>query len=140
MSVELSTLIAVPLRVAEGLAGNPPPDDDRRLFGTELLSRVGAIGGSPVAEGYHNFGTAGAVGLLAAIGLIIAGLDRLRVRAVHDAILGVVLLPLLTDVRNFFAVVPAQVTMGLVLVGVALLLPKQTRAASAIARARERDR
>ena len=62
--------------------------------------------------------------------------DRRRVSAVNDAVLGVVLLPLLTDVRNFFAVVPAQVLLGLVLVGVALLIPKQTRAALAMAHAR----
>jgi len=51
-----STLAAVPLRFAQRIIGPPPPDDDRRLFNVEVLDRVGPIGGSPIAEGYHNFG------------------------------------------------------------------------------------
>jgi hypothetical protein len=133
-----TTLAAVPLRMVDRLAGNPPTTDDRRLFGQELLARIGPIGASPVAEGYHNFGTAGVIGLMAAIGLIIAALDRRRVRAVNDAVLGVVLLPLIADIRNAFSVVPAQVFVGLVLIGIALLIPKQTRASAAAAAARAR--
>jgi hypothetical protein len=133
-----TTFIAVPLRAFERFEGEPPPDVDGRLFDQEILTRVGGIGGSPVAEGYHNFGALGVVGLMAAIGVVIAGLDRRRVGALNDAVLGVVLLPFLTEVRNFFAAVPAQILVGLLLIGLALLIPKQTRVAAAVAAARER--
>jgi hypothetical protein len=133
-----STFVAVPLRAFERFEGEPPPDVDERLFDQEILTRVGGIGGSPVAEGYHNFGAAGVAGLMAAIGVVIAGLDRRRVGALNDAVLGVVLLPFLTEVRNFFAAVPAQILVGLLLIGLALLIPKQTQVAAAVAVARGR--
>jgi hypothetical protein len=134
-----ATLAAVPLRTLERLAGDPVPVEDRRLFNVEILARAGPIGGSPVAEGYHNFGTAGVVGVMGVIGLLIGALDRRRLSAANDAVLGVVLLPLFTSVRNVLGAVPAQVFVGMTLLGIALLIPRQTRswlAMSAAIRAR----
>ena len=128
-----STLFAIPLRFTERLVGPPPPDDDRRLFNVEVLDRVGPIGGSPIAEGFHNFGVPGVVGLMAAIGAAIAWADRRRSSAAADALLGIVMLPLVVQVRNFFGVVPAQVFIGLVLLGIALLIPRRTRLGAALA-------
>lgn len=108
-----ATFVAVPVRFLEsflGWHGGPPAYDDR-LFNVEIANRVGHIGGSPVAEAYHNFGTLGVVLFMAALGALLA---RLEWRT--DAVLGVVLLPLLIQVRNSFAPVPVQIGFGLLLV------------------------
>jgi hypothetical protein len=123
-----TTLVAVPLRYAERLTGEVPPVDDDRLFNVEMMQRVGAVGGSPVAEGYHNFGTLGVVGLLGAVGLVIGLLDRRPRSAASSALLGVVLLPLMIDVRNSFAPVLPQIVLGLVFLGIALAMPRESRA------------
>ncbi|NKE61963.1 O-antigen polysaccharide polymerase Wzy [Lentzea sp. PSKA42] len=108
-----ATFVAVPVRFLEsflGWHGGPPAYDDR-LFNVEIANRVGQIGGSPVAEAFHNFGTLGVVLFMAALGALLA---RLEWRS--DAVLGVVLLPLLIQVRNSFAPVPVQIGFGLLLV------------------------
>jgi oligosaccharide repeat unit polymerase len=111
------TLISVPLRFVENLTGRNggAPVYDDRLFNLEIAHRVGNIGGSPIAEGYHNFGTAGVVLVMAAIGLILGLLERLPRTSRGNAILGVLLLPLLVQVRNSFAAVPVQIGIGLLL-------------------------
>jgi O-antigen polysaccharide polymerase Wzy-like protein len=113
------TLIAVPLRLIERLVGGPdgPPVPDYRLFNVEIMDRVGPVGGSPVAEGYHNAGLLGVLLLLGAIGLAIGWLERRPGTLSGHAVVGVLLLPLLIQIRNSFAPVPAQLA-----VGVALLL------------------
>jgi hypothetical protein len=122
------TLLAVPLRYAERLRGDVPTVEDDRLFNVEMMQRVGPVGGSPVAEGYHNFGAIGVVGLLGGIGLLIGLLDRRPRSAASAAVLAVVLLPLLVDVRNSFAPVLPQIVLGLVVLGGALLMPRESRA------------
>lgn len=112
-----STLVAVPLRVFEGLTGwgGGRPVYDDRLFNVEIAERVGPIGGSPVAEGYHNLGLLGVVLLLAAIGMLVGWLDRSTVTLAGDVQL-VLLAPLLIQVRNSFAPVPVSLAFGLALV------------------------
>lgn len=108
-----ATFVAVPVRFFEsflGRHGGPPVYDDR-LFNVEIANRVGQIGGSPVAEAFHNFGTLGVVLFMAVLGALLA---RLECRS--DAVVGVVLLPLLIQVRNSFAPVPVQIGVGLLLV------------------------
>jgi len=73
---------------------------------------------------------------MAAIGMALAVLDRRRSTAASDALLAVVMLPLVAEVRNFFAAVPAQMFVGLVVLGIALLIPRRTRADAARAFAR----
>ncbi len=108
-----ATFVAVPMRFFEsflGWHGGPPAYDDR-LFNVEIANRAGQIGGSPVAEAFHNFGTLGVVLFMAVLGALLARLERRP-----DAVLGVVLLPLLIQVRNSFAPVPVQIGIGLLLV------------------------
>jgi len=123
-----ATLVAVPLRYAERLTGETPSLTDDRLFNVEMMQRVGAVGGSPVAEGYHNFGTLGVVGLLGGIGLLIGLLDRRPRSAASAAVLAIALLPLMIDVRNSFAPVLPQIVLGLVFLSAALLMPRESRA------------
>jgi len=101
------TLIAVPVRFVERLTGwhGGPPVRDDRLFNVEIMDRVGPIGGSPVAEGY----------LLGAIGFAIGWLERRPATLLGHATVGVLLLPLLVQIRNSFAPVPAQLAVGAVL-------------------------
>ncbi|MFD2417331.1 O-antigen polysaccharide polymerase Wzy [Amycolatopsis pigmentata] len=108
------TLISVPLRFVENLTGRNggAPVYDDRLFNLEIAHRVGNIGGSPIAEGYHNFGMAGVVLLMGAIGLAVGLLEKLPRTARGNAIVGVLLLPLLVQVRNSFAAVPVQIGLG----------------------------
>ena len=81
------------------------------MFNVEIANRVGQIGGSPVAEAFHNFGTVGVVLFMAVLGALLVRLERRS-----DAVVGVVLLPLLIQVRNSFAPVPVQIGIGLLLV------------------------
>jgi hypothetical protein len=122
------TLVAVPLRYVERLTGKTPSVTDDRLFNVEIMQRVGGVGGSPVAEGYHNFGTVGVIGLMGAIGLAIGLLDRRPRSAASSALLAIVLLPLVIDIRNSFAPVLPQIVLGLVFLGAALLMPRESRA------------
>ncbi|WP_162185707.1 O-antigen polysaccharide polymerase Wzy [Lentzea aerocolonigenes] len=108
-----ATFVAVPVRFLEsflGWHGGSPTYDDR-LFNVEIANRAGQIGGSPVAEAFHNFGTLGVVLFMAALGVLLARLEKRS-----DAVIGVVLLPLMIQVRNSFAPVPVQIGIGLLLV------------------------
>jgi hypothetical protein len=51
-------------------------DDDLRLMNVLVLDRIGAIGFSPVAEAYRNFGPIGVVIVMGILGVIIGHADR----------------------------------------------------------------
>lgn len=109
------TFIAVFVRLVErwtGWHGGPPVVDDR-LFNQEIIGRVGPVGGSPIAEGYHNLGLLGVIGVLALLGVVIGLLDAGRGTLLSDATLGVVLIPLYIQVRNSSASVLMQIAVGL---------------------------
>jgi len=112
-----ATLVAVPVRFLEAMTGwhGGPPAFDDRLFNVEILHRIGPIGGSPVAEAYHNAGVAGVVLFMAAVGLVLGRLERRPANPFSNAMVGIVLLPPLIQVRNSFAPVPAQLAIGLLL-------------------------
>jgi hypothetical protein len=119
------TFIAVILRFIEQLTGwSAVSSVDDRLFNQEVLSRVGPIGGSPVAEGYHNLGIAGVVIVMAAIGLAVALLDRRPFTAFGHATVGVILLPLLTEVRNSAAPLLIHIAIGLSILALARALAR----------------
>jgi hypothetical protein len=111
------TLVAVVVRLIERLTGwhGGPPALDDRLFNQEILTRAGPIGGSPIAEGFHNFGLIGVVAVMMVIGVVIGLLARRPVGLYPDALLGMVLVPLFVEIRNSFAVVIPQVALGLAL-------------------------
>ena len=118
------TLVAVPLRLIESLTGRHGalPTYDDRLFNVEIMERVGPIGGSPIAEGYHNFGMLGVVLFMAAVGFVLALVERAPRTPRSDARIGIVLLPLLSQIRNSFAPVPVQLLFGFLLLGLVYLL------------------
>lgn len=118
------TFVAVVIRALERLTGwhGGPPAVDDRLFNQEIISRAGPIGGSPIAEGYHNFGLIGVVVIMLAIGVVIALLARRPVGLYSDALLGVVLVPVFVEIRNSFAVVIPQIALGLTLLAVIRVL------------------
>jgi O-antigen polysaccharide polymerase Wzy-like protein len=95
-------------------------DDDLRLMNVLVLDRIGAIGFSPVAEAYRNFGAVGVVIVLGLLGMALGAIDTIRDRG--RAVLAIATLypPVLINVRNSFVAVPAQCVMAvLVILGVA---------------------
>ena len=119
-----ATLLVVPIRAVEKLLGHPPPAFDDRLFNAEILARVGPIGASPVAEAYHNFGTAGVVGFMAFLGVLMGLLTRIDRTPANDALLGALLVVFLIQVRNSFAPVPLQIVLIVGLLGLARVVAR----------------
>jgi hypothetical protein len=111
------TFVSVFVRAIEQLTGwhGGSPLVDDRIFNQEILVRVGPIGGSPVAESYHNLGVAGVIGVMALFGLVIGLLERRPRGVLADATLGIVLLPLLTEVRNSAAPLLTHLALGFML-------------------------
>jgi hypothetical protein len=89
-------------------------DDDMRIMNVLVSDRVGAIGFSPVAEAYRNFGPIGVALVLAAVGALIAGIDTVHSRSTAVLLLATVYVPVLVNIRNSFISVPAEVAAGLV--------------------------
>jgi hypothetical protein len=96
------------------LGPNTPALTDPDILNTVVAQRVGAIGFSQTAEAYDNWGTAGVIGFLLAIGLALSWIDRSPLKASSLLIRNSVFVPLLLEVRNTFTPVPAQVLLGLV--------------------------
>ncbi|MCM3925783.1 O-antigen polysaccharide polymerase Wzy family protein, partial [Frankia sp. AiPs1] len=105
--------------VSGRVLGHPQPSQysDERLFNVLMLDREGPIGGSPIAEAYYNFGARGVVGFLLLTGLVVAWMDHGRSARGTDTASIVLLVPLITEVRNAFAAVPVQVLLGLGVLG-----------------------
>ncbi len=104
-----------------------PADTDPRLLNEVVKARSdggGGIGFSPVAEGFTNFGVTGVVGFMLIIGLVLGGLDHAPCRPRWLAITGVLLVPMLIEVRNAFSFVPGQIGLGLAALGLIALLPR----------------
>jgi hypothetical protein len=91
-------------------------ENDLRLMNVLVLERIGAIGFSPVAEAYRNFGALGVVFVLGLVGMGLAAIDTIRDR--RTAVLAIATLypPLLINVRNSFVSVPVQCAAGILLV------------------------
>jgi hypothetical protein len=102
-------------RILPGLASVPAADDPR-IMNILVLERVGAIGFSPVAEAYRNFGAHGVLLVFAVLGAILAALDSMADRRLAVLAIATVYLPLLINVRNSFISVPAQCAAGVLLV------------------------
>ena len=91
-------------------------DNDLRLMNVLVLDRIGAIGFSPVAEAYRNFGPMGVVIVLGLLGMALGAIDTIRDR--RRAVLAIATLypPLLINIRNSFVSVPAQCAAGILVV------------------------
>jgi hypothetical protein len=97
-------------------------DQDLRITSVLVTDRVGAIGFSPVAEAYRNFGPTGVVIVMSLFGAVLAAIDTIRVRRTAVLTLAVVYVPLLVNVRNSFVAVPAHCAFGLsVILALALI-------------------
>ena len=133
------SFVAVPLRLVESLTGwhGGPPTPDYRLFNVKVNDLVGAIGGSPVAEGYDAAGTVGVAVVLGVIGFVLSRVARGPFdTAVSLALFPVIVLPLTIAVRNSFAPVIPQILLGLAVVFLARL---RARSAQAPTGARPKD-
>lgn len=101
-----------------------PAENDIRLMNVLVMERVGAIGFSPIAEAYRNFGDAGVVIVMLLIGTIVGILNRLPVRPTLNALTGVILVGLMINVRNAFTALPFQLAFGICCVLAALILAR----------------
>jgi hypothetical protein len=90
-------------------------DDDLRLMNVLVLDRIGAIGFSPVAEAYRNFGPFGVVFVLGLLGMVVGAIDTVRSARTAILLIAAVYVPLLVNVRNSFVSVPAQCAAGLLI-------------------------
>ncbi len=109
----------------------PPAEEDPRILGSLATMRGdGAIGFSVVAEAYYNFGPVGVCVIMALIGLLLGRLDLWPPTMGRQVLLGVILVPMLVEVRNDFTAVPFQILEGCVVVYAVLSITR------AIARAR----
>lgn len=117
-------------RLTESLfapTGGLPATADFRLMNVEVLNRSGAIGGSVVAEAFHNFGVYGVAGVATVLGLVFAGFSGASPSVRMLAVYICVGLPLFNHVRNSFVpVIPFLVFSGLA-VGAFYLLNRRGR-------------
>ncbi|HEY7287838.1 MAG TPA: O-antigen polysaccharide polymerase Wzy [Vicinamibacterales bacterium] len=90
-------------------------DDDLRLMNVLVLDRIGAIGFSPVAEAYRNFGPIGVVIIMGLLGVVIGTIDTVADPRTAVLLIATVYVPLLVNVRNSFVSVPAQCALGVLL-------------------------
>ena len=104
------------VRLLPGVSRRADAEDDFRLMNVLVLDRVGAIGFSPVAEAYRNFGPIGVVALLGLLGIVMGAIDTIRDPRSAVLVIATVYVPLLINVRNSFVSVPAQCVAGLVIV------------------------
>lgn len=100
-----ATYLAPLTRPVQRALGLPRLDakSDFGLMNVEIATRIGPIGGSMIGEAHHNFGRAGAVGMLMLVGALASVVDRPRMGAWRTAWLGAVGLLTLMHVRNSFA-------------------------------------
>jgi hypothetical protein len=98
-------------RVLPGLR-SAAAEDDMRIMNVLVMDRIGAIGFSPVAEAYRNFGALGVVCVLGLLGAAMASLDRIADRRLAVLAIATLYVPLLINVRNSFVSVPMQCLLG----------------------------
>jgi hypothetical protein len=98
-------------RVLPGLQ-TTAAEGDMRIMNVLVTDRVGAIGFSPVAEAYRNFGAVGVVLVLGLLGAGLAAIDRIADRGLAVLAIAILYVPLLTNVRNSFVSVPLQCGVG----------------------------
>ena len=99
-----------------GFRNRAAAEDDLRIMNVLVLDRIGAIGFSPVAEAYRNFGPIGVVVVLGLLGMMLGAIDTIRDPGRAVLVIATVYVPVLINVRNSFVSVPAQCVAGLVIV------------------------
>lgn len=112
------TYTVAPVRLFEGLfspSGSMPAGADFRLMNSEIASRSGAIGGSVIAEAFHNFGTIGVVLIALSLGVLFGYFSQRSFTVVVAVAYVCVAVPLFGHIRNSFVpVLPFILISGLV--------------------------
>ncbi|MGN6205840.1 O-antigen polysaccharide polymerase Wzy [Humibacter sp.] len=94
----------------------PPAATDFRLMNSEIMARSGAIGGSVIAEAFHNFAVPGVIVVLLLIGVIFASFSNMTLTPTRVAVYVCVAYPLFGHIRNSFVpVIPTMLFGFLVL-------------------------
>ena len=97
-------------------ANRPPGSSDFRIMNTEVAVRAGNIGGSAIAEAFHNFGIPGTLVVFLLFGILFGHFSNMDLNGTRVAIYVCAAVPLFNHVRNSF--VPVIPTF---LIGVAFL-------------------
>jgi hypothetical protein len=100
-------------------------ETDPRAMNMVMVSRIGGLGGSAVAESYYNFSVFGTL-FFVALGMLLAHIDR-GTGSVATSALGVVLYAFLFQARNWFISVPLFVILGLAPLAACLCLEAMQR-------------
>lgn len=108
--------------------GSPSALGDFRLMNSEVMARSGAIGGSVVAEAFHNFGVLGVAGGAVMLGVLFGIFSVRRFSVLSASIYVCVAVPLFNHVRNSFVpVLPFVIVSLLVVLGVYYLSRESTK-------------
>lgn len=107
----------------------PAVTSDPAAFSAVVNQRVGAIGGSPIAEAFRAGGPWAVILLMGLTGLLCAWLDARKSSAVSAALVGSITFVLLLWVRNDFVPVPAQIALALTVVGITKLIVQRDESA-----------
>jgi hypothetical protein len=102
----------------------PPANEDDRLLNVVVQKRVGPIGFSVIAEAYRNFAVPGVVVVMFLTGFLLGRFDRWPATPIGKAFAGIILFPMLIQIRNAFTQVPMQVMGGLAVLAVVVLASK----------------
>jgi hypothetical protein len=105
-----------------------PIEDDDRIMNVLTMKRAGPIGFSPVAEAYRNFSAYGAFFVMMLFGILLGRIDTFPNSRVYQCIAGVVLVTLLSHVRNNFVHVPVQALTGFAMVATLVFLARAREA------------
>lgn len=128
------SFFAVPIRTVEKVIGwhGGPPAVDMRLFNVKVFTLAGPIGGSPIAEGYDAAGTWGLVIVMAILAIVICSVSKPKtLDSVSVSRFAVVMLPVVVAVRNSFAPVVVQVSLGLAILYLSSLGARHSSSRSA---------
>jgi hypothetical protein len=87
-------------------------ETDPRAMNMVMVSRIGGLGGSAIAESYYNFSVFGTLFFLL-LGVLLARIDR-GTGTFATSALGVTLYAFLFQARNWFLSVPMLLVLGLV--------------------------
>jgi len=90
----------------------PAEQDPLILSSLAAMRTKGQIGYSPIAEGYRNFGTPGVLLVMGLTGFLLGCMDSWPATPARLALFGVVLVPILVEVRNDFTAIPFQLALG----------------------------
>lgn len=114
-----ATYVVSLARVMEALfnpSARPPAALDFRLMNSEVAARAGQIGGSAIAEAFHNFSILGVVVVFTIFGLLFGYFSSMRLNATRIAVYVCFAVPMFNHIRNAFVAVVPIFLLGLAFV------------------------